>query len=289
MKPPEIFFAGPGLDRSDALRGDPDALASLAEAPEARQLVWDGILPLLDAGGRLTWGPVSDPALFLGRDEEAGRFSAIGAAGGDPRVQFGALAHLSAVDAPTFAAALSLSAWHRRHGFCAVCGAASAIVRGGWSRRCGTCAAEHFPRVDPVVIMLAVHQGRVLLGRQPRFPPRRYSALAGFVEVGEALEDAVARELFEEAGVRVHDVRYIASQAWPFPSSLMIAAIAACDDTALTIDRNELEDARWFSRAQVAAAMAGAPEASFIAPPHFAIAHSLLAHWLMLEESPDGA
>ena len=289
VSPPQIFFAGPGLDRSDALRGDPGALAALAEASAARQLVWNGGLPALDADGRLKWEQVGDPALFLGRSEEAGHFSSVGPDGGDLRAQFGLLAHLSASDAPIFAAAVSLSAWHRRHGFCAACGAPSDIVRGGWSRRCTACAAEHFPRVDPVVIMLAVHGDRVLLGRQPRFPPRRYSALAGFVEVGEALEDAVVRELFEEAGVRAHGVRSVASQAWPFPSSLMVAAIAACDEEALTIDRTELEDARWFGRDEVRAAMAGDRDASFIAPPAFAIAHSLLEHWLKLEESPGGA
>jgi NAD+ diphosphatase len=128
--------------------------------------------------------------------------------------------------------------------------------------------------------MLTEHRGRVLLGRQPRFPPRRYSALAGFVEVGESLEAAVGRELFEEAGVRAHDVRYVGSQPWPFPSSLMIACLATSEDDALTIDQTELEHARWFTREEVAAAMAGAPDASFVAPPPYAIAHSLLAHWL---------
>jgi NAD+ diphosphatase len=218
--------------------------------------------------------------LFLGLDGEQACFSAVGAGGRDLRAQFGALAYLSAADAPLFAAAVSLSAWHRRHGYCAVCGASSEIVRGGWSRRCGTCGGDHYPRVDPVVIMLAEHEGRVLLGRQPRFPPGRYSALAGFVEVGEAIEDAVARELFEEAGVRVSDVRYVGSQPWPFPSSLMIACTAVADGEALTIDRTELDDARWFSREEVEGAMSGAEGAAFIAPPPFAIAHSLLARWL---------
>jgi NAD+ diphosphatase len=128
--------------------------------------------------------------------------------------------------------------------------------------------------------MLATHEGRVLLGRQPRFPPRRYSALAGFVEVGESIEAAVARELFEEAGVRASGVRYVASQPWPFPSSLMIACTAEVGSAALTVDYSELEDARWFGREEVEAAMTGAVNASFVAPPSFAIAHSLLAHWL---------
>jgi NAD+ diphosphatase len=278
--PPEIFFAGPGIDRADTLRGKPAQIEALARSPEARQLVWADGLPALDVAGRLCWEPVSDPALFLGLDEERPCFSPIAAGGGDLRAQFGTLAHLAAGDAPLFAAVTSLASWHRRHGFCAACGCPSAIVRGGWSRQCGTCRTEHYPRVDPVVIMLAEHAGRVLLGRQPRFPPRRYSALAGFVEVGESIEAAVARELFEEAGVRVQNVRYLGSQPWPFPSSLMIACMASSMDHALTIDETELEDARWFTRDEVADAMAAVPDAAFVAPPPFAIAHSLLAHWL---------
>jgi NAD+ diphosphatase len=278
--PPEIFFAGPGLDRADALRGDPAKLEALTQLPEARQLVWLDGLPALDPAGRLVWEEVSDPALFLGLDGARPCFSSLAAGGGDLRAQFGALGHLSATEAPVFAAAVSLASWHRSHGFCANCGNPSAIVRGGWSRQCGACAAEHYPRVDPVVIMLAEKDGRVLLGRQPRFPPGRFSALAGFVEVGESLEAAVARELFEEAGVRATDVRYVASQPWPFPSSLMIACLSSTVDEEITIDTTELEDARWFSRAEVEAAMTGAQGAPFVAPPPFAIAHSLLAHWL---------
>ena len=278
--PPEVFFAGPGLDRADALRGEPAKLDSLARSPEARQMVWADGLPALDAEGRLVWEEVSDPALFLGLDGERPCFSPIGAVSGDLRAQFGALGYLSAAEAPVFAAAVSLASWHRRHGFCANCGQPSAIVRGGWSRQCGACGAEHYPRVDPVVIMLAENDGRVLLGRQPRFPPGRYSALAGFVEVGESLEAAVARELFEEAGVRATDVHYVASQPWPFPSSLMIACLSSTADEESVIDTTALEDARWFTRAEVEAALAGAPDAAFIAPPPFAIAHSLLVHWL---------
>lgn len=278
--PPEIFFAGPGLDRADALRADPDAIAELAASPLARQLLWEDGLPAIDADGRLCWGPVTDPALFLGLDGDVPCFSAISTEAGDLRAQFNALAHLDAGDAPIFAAAASLASWHRRHRFCALCGEPSVIVRGGWSRQCEACGGEHYPRVDPVVIMLAEHDGRVLLGRQPRFPPQRYSALAGFVEVGESLEDAVARELFEEAGVTVRNVHYVASQPWPFPSSLMIACTATSLGDALTVDTTELEDARWFSRDEVAAALAGAPDAAFIAPPPFAIARSLLEHWL---------
>jgi NAD+ diphosphatase len=150
-----VFFAGPGLDRADPLRAEPEQLEALALRPDARQLVWADGLPALDAEGRLVWKEVTEPALFLGLDGEEPRFSPVASGGGDLRAQFGALAHLSAAEAPLFAAALSLSGWHRRHGFCANCGSQSTLNRGGWSRHCGSCGAEHYPRVDPVVIMLA--------------------------------------------------------------------------------------------------------------------------------------
>ena len=157
------------------------------------------------------------------------------------------------------------------------------LAKGGWQRNCvdEACRAEHFPRTDPVVIMTVEHQGRLLLGRQPRFPAGRYSALAGFVEPGEGLEEAIAREIWEEAGVRVRDVRYVASQPWPFPSSLMLAAHAYADDDALTIDTTELEDARWFTRAEAMGAQAEGREGqAFIAPPRHAVAWHLLDRWL---------
>jgi NAD+ diphosphatase len=154
------------------------------------------------------------------------------------------------------------------------------VFRAGWGRKCPACAAEHFPRVDPVVIMLAEHRGRVLLGRQPQYPAGRYSALAGFVEPGESLEEAVQRELREEAGIDTSNVRYLASQPWPFPGSLMIACLADAASDALTIDTTELEDAFWAERDEVAAALRGEPGARFLAPPHYAIAHTLLQRWL---------
>ena len=183
-------------------------------------------------------------------------------------------------DAPLFACALSLANWHSRHPHCSVCGHGSEIVRGGWSRRCPNCSAEHFPRSDPVVIMLAEHDGRLLLGRQPHYPPDRYSALAGFVEPGETIEAAVAREISEEAGIQVADVRYIASQPWPFPSSLMIGCHARALSDDLTVDFTELEDARWFTRDEVAAALTRVDNPPFLPPPRHAIARTLLEHWL---------
>ena len=280
--PPDPFFAGPGLDRADHLRADPAAIAALAAHPDARELAWDNGAPALDVDGRLRWQAVGDaPALFLGLDGTAPRFSTLpdGTAQVDARAHFGLLSLLDATEAPTFAAALSLANWHRRHGFCSVCGAATHPNRGGWSRTCAPCGAEHYPRVDPVVIMLASHDDRLLLGRQPHYPPGRYSALAGFVESGETIEAAVARELYEEAGIRVADVSYIASQPWPFPSSLMIGTHARALDDKLTIDTTELDDARWFSRDEVSAALAGAADAPFLPPPPAAIARTLLEHW----------
>jgi NAD+ diphosphatase len=234
----------------------------------------------MDEAGRLIWSELSDPSLFLGLAGDAARFSAIAEPATQPFKVMPLLAQLDAADAPLFAAAMSLARWHVRHRFCANCGHASEVVRGGWSRRCPRCSAEHFPRVDPVVIMLVEHDGNVLLGRQPQYPPGRYSALAGFVEVGESVEDAVAREVKEEAGIDVASVRYVASQPWPFPSSLMIGCHAEALSDALTIDTAELEDARWFTRAEVARALAGAEDASFLPPPPTAIARTLLERWL---------
>jgi NAD+ diphosphatase len=278
----EPFFTGPGFDRADALRARPEEIAALAGSSDARQLEWDNGAPALDEAGRLRWrGVEGEPPLFLGLAGDGPCFSHLppGDVPVDGRAHFGLLALLDEIDAPTFAAALSLANWHRRHGYCSVCGQPTAPNRGGWSRACASCTAEHYPRVDPVVIMLAEHDGRLLLGRQPQYPPGRYSALAGFVEPGESIEAAVARELGEEAGIAVRDVRYVASQPWPFPSTLMIGASATAESDVLTIDHQELEDARWFTREEVEAALRGEPDAAFIAPPRFAIARTLIDRW----------
>jgi NAD+ diphosphatase len=277
---PSPFFSGPGLDRADPVRADPGRLEQLACNSSAKQLVWKDGLPEIGHDGSLVWRDVDEPHLFLGLDGESPCFCSL-----QPEIAAGPAVYMlagsvSPAHAPLFAAALSLARWHSRHRFCANCGALSEIVRGGWSRKCPSCSAEHFPRVDPVVIMLAEHGGRLLLGRQYHYPPDRYSALAGFVEVGESIEDAVAREIREEAGIEVADVTYTASQPWPFPSSLMIGCTARALDNELTIDRNELEDARWFTREEVAAALAEEPLSAFQAPPPHAIARTLLEHWL---------
>ena len=285
-------FCAPGLDRADLLRSDPDGLRAAMMRPSARLLRMTGLDPDIAEDGGLAWGSLAeaDPEaelLLLGLDGAAPRFVAVGHALGPGQpipLLWQALAALPERDAAIYAAARSLVDWHARHRFCARCGSETASEKAGWARRCPNCHAEHFPRTDPVVIMLAEHGGRVLLGRQPQYPPRRLSALAGFVEPGETFEGAVARELHEEAGIRVSNIRYIKSQPWPFPSSLMIGCFADAEDDALTIDTTELEEARWFEAAGVRAAMAGEPDAPFIAPPRLAIAHHLLATWLELQD-----
>ena len=278
--PPEPFFAGPGIDRADQLRATPERVAELATSPTARQLRWLDGLPAIGEDGRLEWQAVNSPSLFLGIHDGVPLFSATEQPHSNARAAFDTMGLLTVEDAPLFAAALSLAWWHSRHRFCSNCGHLSEIERAGWSRRCPACSAQHFPRVDPVVIMLAEHEGRLLLGRQPQYPPNRYSALAGFLEPGESVEAAVARELKEEAGIDVADVTYVASQPWPFPSSLMVGCHAAALGDELTIDFTELDDARWFTRDEIAAALAGEPDAAFLPPPRFAIARTLLDHWL---------
>jgi len=277
---PEPFFSGPGLDRADQLRGTPERIAELAERDDARQLVWRDGLPEMDECGRLVWTQISDPVLFLGLNGDAPRFSPLAEAASQAFSVMPLLAQLDAADAPLFAAALSLVRWHSRHSYCANCGHQTDTVRGGWSRSCPNCGAEHFPRVDPVAIMLIEHEGRLLLGRQPHYPEHRYSALAGFIEVGESIENAVAREVKEEVGIDVGDVHYVASQPWPFPSSLMIGCHSQALNGDLTIDRNELEDARWFTRDEVRQSLSGGCSAPFQAPPPSAIARTLLEDWL---------
>jgi NAD+ diphosphatase len=277
---PEPFFSGPGIDRADQVRVDQDRFAELASRDDGLQLLWRDGLPAVGEDGRLEWKLATSSELFLGIMDGRPRFSASEQPHANARAAFDTIGSLSFEEAPLFAAALSLAWWHSRHRFCANCGAGTQIERGGWSRVCPECSAQHFPRVDPVVIMLAEHEGRLLLGRQPQYPPGRYSALAGFLEPGESIEAAVARELHEEAGIKVVDVSYTASQPWPFPSSLMIGCHARALGSDLVIDTTELDDARWFTRSEIEAALAADPRAAFQPPPRFAIARTLLEHWL---------
>lgn len=295
---PTIAFAGARIDRADHIRSDPAALEAL-RAQGGRLLRLEGLDPVLTDDGHLAWTEMADLAadaelVFLGVDPDRdgiGCFAQVPAH--FPReamiagpVSWQAMAVLPADELATYGGARALVGWHARHRFCAVSGHPTRLAKGGWQRNCTEpdCHAEHFPRTDPVTIMLVEHEGRILLGRQPRFPAGRYSALAGFVEPGETIEEAVAREVFEEAGVRVRDVTYVASQPWPFPSSLMIGCHAHADDAAITIDTTELEDVRWFTREDVVDALEAIERdengRSFGAPPATAVAHVLLRWWL---------
>ena len=280
-------FTGLELDRADSLRAAAERIAELAAAQEARLMRLAGLEPLLSDEGRLHWDSPRDlddgaELLFLGLSGATPLFAPLGRLDAEvnaPRMMFAVLETMPPDDAALWGMAHSLIIWHSRNRFCGACGNPTAPVRAGWGRVCTGCNAEHFPRVDPVVIMLAEYGDKVLLGRQPRFPPRYFSALAGFVEPGESIEEAVARELKEEAGVVATKVRYVSSQPWPFPGQLMIGCIADVQSDEVQLDPSELEDSMWVGRAGVAAALAGDDAAPFVPPPPFAIANSLLTHW----------
>ena len=293
MTPYQPGFSGSLLDRADPLRGDAAALATLLQHPQARLLQLQGFDPALSSEGALVWDALqgryldaagAEALILLGLLDGVPHFVALQQHSTDaplyrtPRTMQ-VLSLLGPQDMATYGTARSLIDWHGRHRFCGKCGGATLAHRAGWGRRCTLCESEHFPRVDPVVIMLAEHGDRALLGRQASWPAGRYSALAGFLEPGETVEEAVARELFEEAGVRATRVRYVTSQAWPFPAQLMLACIAEVQSGVLTIATDELEDALWLSRDEVRAALAGDADARFLLPPAYAVAHSLLQHW----------
>lgn len=288
---PAMAFAGSPLDRADHIRVDDAALAGLMNW-RARVLLLDGLLPGVDETGGLVWGSLADvpetaELVFLGMLDGKAHFAPVPAEGAEgpayamPRA-WQLMTQLSPPDLAIYGGARSLVDWHARHRFCARCGSSTKLVKGGWQRHCDNCGADHFPRTDPVTIMLVEHEDKLLLGRQPRFPPKMYSALAGFVEPGETIEEAVAREIHEEAGVKVRDVRYIASQPWPFPSQLMIGCTSVADDPTLNIDTTELEDARWFTRAELQAAREAGEAGTDLLyfPRPFAIAHHLVCWWL---------
>ena len=192
---------------------------------------------------------------------------------------------LPVTEISSIAVAKSLINWHQRHGYCANCGARTRLSQGGWRRDCASCEAQHFPRTDPVAIMMVTEGDNCLLGRQPHFAPLMWSCLAGFVEAAETIEDAVRREVLEEAGIHCTDVRYYMSQPWPYPSSLMLGCAARATSRDITIDRTELEDARWFHRDEVAQMLAHTHPEGLTGPHPFAIAHHLLRRW---SENPSG-
>lgn len=295
-----VVFSGATLDRAAQVRADPERVASLLSEPSTAVVAAgaDGVLLDSSAQGSLLRRGVNsgaanylDPAdaILLGIEAGAALFAAdLERLDGPDRrslVEGGhvvslrdAGAVLSQSEAGLAAYLVALLNWHRRSRFCANCGARTAIVEAGLSRRCPNCGATHFPRTDPVVIMLVEHQGRLLLGRRPGWPEHRYSVLAGFVSVGETPEEAVIREVREESGIKAHSPRYVASQPWPFPSSLMLGFEARAEGGDPKVNDDELEDVAWFELAEVRAAQAGSGRLGL--PPPVSIARMLIDRWV---------
>ncbi len=297
-------FAVNRLDRRADLRDDPAAIAGLLDRADARFLVVAGDRPLITRGeapptaflpraAAEALGGCFDRAVFLGLAPSEGSEGAPWFAV-RTRLDEDALAALAdheAADLRTLAISGVLAAdeygaiaegraalyWHATHRFCARCGGESVPASAGWKRLCPSCGAEHFPRTDPVVIMLITDGDRCLLGRAPRFPPGMWSCLAGFMEPGETIEAAVRRETLEEAGIAVGRVDYFASEPWPFPASLMIGVVGRALSRDIRRDENELEDCRWFDRAEAALLLDRSHPDGLFAPPPIAIAHHLLA------------
>lgn len=305
-----VTFGSSGLDRAAHLRGDLAAQEKLLAEGQILPL-WRG-RPLAE-GPALAWVTADSPVLahgtttvFLGIDNGIARFATdisgwspeAGAAGieapfTDPGAQHhpalpdaqlfvelrAIMADLSPREAELVATAKALIHWHQSHGFCAACGAKSHLSTAGWQRECPACGAHHFPRTDPVVIMLITRGNSLLLGRSPGWIEGMYSLLAGFVEPGETIEAAVRREVAEETGITVGPVRYLSSQPWPFPASLMVGCAGEAQSDTITLDPAELEDAMWMTREEVAISFASENPAVRMARPG-SIARFLIEAWL---------
>ncbi|MEM6940676.1 MAG: NAD(+) diphosphatase [Pseudomonadota bacterium] len=312
----EVTFGGSALDRAGEIRDSPDIVRVARHAADTRAvLYWRG-KPLIHRARPATLArlPMDHPvladahpdAILLGREEGAARFAfdladwvpedvdpaAVGAFL-DPSEQihpaledglvFAELRRimtwLTPRDAELAATGKAILGWHKSHGFCAACGQITRMVQAGWQRKCDACGASHFPRTDPVVIMLITQGNDVLIGRSPGWPKGMFSLLAGFIEPGETVEAAVRREVFEEAGVEVGPVRYLSSQPWPFPASLMFGCQGEAVSREITIDPLEIEDAKWVSREEMMGIFAGTHD-TILPARKGAIAHFLLQNWL---------
>lgn len=307
-----VTFAGSFLDRADRLRSDTQGIAArLADPASLVSPFWRG-KPLFDLtkdGPRLAWLPATDrliadcpePVVFMGLDAcNRAHFAADVSSLAPPDehpAEFidrqtldltetrkfidlrAIMAEIDHRDAGIAAAAKGIFEWRLTHGFCANCGQRNQVSHAGWRFDCAACGRQHFPRTDPVVIMLVLDGDRVLLGRQSAWPDKMYSLLAGFMEPGETIEEAVRREVGEEAGISVGDVRYVTSQPWPFPASLMIGCAARARTRAIDIDPTELEDAIWVPQSEIVEALAGRHD--HIAPARKgAVAQVILQAWV---------
>ncbi len=300
--PPRLGYIASRLDRVASLRGDAAALRNFSADARACVYLVGGEMVALKASS-----PVCDPLFTQAQARALGRLHEsvfLGLMDDTPRFGFRldpqaidqlktrddlkitdlrSIAVQGLVDAehlPPLAEAKALLSWHARHSHCPSCGAKTEVVQAGWRRDCPACGAEHFPRTDPVVIMLPIAGERCVLGRSPRFAPTMWSCLAGFAEPGETIEEAVRREVLEEVGVACGKVKYFASQPWPFPSSIMIGCHAEALADSIVVDRDELEDARWFDRAEVAAMLKRQHPAGLTTPPPVAIAHHIIRRFV---------
>ena len=293
-----VGFAGNRIDRQSETRSDESAMNALADPSVRLMLMRDGRLllkasdggfdPYFSVGEATALEAATQGAVLLGYLDGAPFVAA--ASGMEPddlpesikAIDYRSVyiqGLLPPTELGTLAQGAALLAWHASHGFCGKCGTRTEMRAGGYKRHCPNCGTEHFPRTDPVAIMLTVTQDRCLLGRGRHFAPGMYSALAGFIEPGETIEAAVRRETFEEAGIRLGRVVYHASQPWPFPYSLMIGCFGEALDDTINADMNELEDCRWFTRDEVFAALEKRHPDDVFIPPNGAIAHHLIRYW----------
>jgi NAD+ diphosphatase len=306
---PRLGYTDSRLERAAELRTDEAAVAAMANGAQAGVYVIGGDLIVMKKGLALNdpfftmneaqvLGTATE-TVFLGHLDGAGRFgfgiSPTAAEALKARDEFlvtdlRSIAVQGLVEPehlPPIAEAKAVLHWHARHRFCPNCGTATKAVDAGWKRTCPQCKAEHFPRTDPVVIMLAIDGERCLLGRSPRFVPTMWSCLAGFIEPGESIEDAVHRETREEAGISCGRVTYYRSQPWPFPTSLMIGCHAEALSREIVVDRAELEDARWFNKDEVVSMILRKHSQGLTTPPPVAIAHHIIRAWVDGEISFD--
>lgn len=294
---PNAFTRSP-LDRAGHLRKDEAWLKeAMADNTQTLILAFNNKRPFLFESGQglfvrwlanTVWDELGDkeqPLIFLGVDGKGSNYFACELAKTEQVEGMGvfeelraAAPRLEADKLPILGTARALLEWHGKNRFCANCGEPSRVVEAGWIRKCDSCSAEHYPRLDPVCIMLPTFGDKCLLGRQKMWPRGMHSALAGFIEPGETIEEAVARETLEEAGLKVREVRLHSTQPWPFPHSLMIGALAEVETDAEKIDTSELESGRWFTREEARQLIAG-KHTDCWAPPPFAIAHQLLKTW----------